>query len=69
MQKFKIVCNFLDQIERDLASIADILPPFLDACQKLREMKVEPADKLRKHLQYRFIDIFPLKLSIVAFLR
>lgn len=68
VQMLEIVCNFLDQIERDLASIADILPPFLDACQKLREMKVEPADKLRKHLQYRFRDTCSLKLPIVAFL-
>lgn len=68
VKMLEIMCNFLDQIERDLSSIADILPPYLEACKRLKEMNVKPANRLLKHLKYRFRDTCPLKLPIAAFL-
>ena len=64
----QIMWDFICAVEKDLASIADILPPFLKATSQLESMNTGPSIALVKHLKRRFKETCPLNLPTLAFL-
>lgn len=64
----QIMWIFVSQTEADLASIADIVQPFLNALDALFQMNTTPAKKLAEHLENRFKKSCPLQLPFFAFL-
>lgn len=63
-----IMWNFIAQVERDLASIAQIVPPFLESLFQLIDMNLKSSLKLADYLIDRFTSTCPFKLPLLAFI-
>lgn len=63
-----IMMNFVNSIQKDHSSIADLPPHYLIARSQLLELDVPASHRLAAYLEFRFTNTCPLQLPLFAFL-
>lgn len=63
-----IMKKFVDSIQKDLASIADLPPHYFIARSELINLPVPAAHRLAAYLEFRFTETCPLQLPLFAYL-